>query len=112
MNKQEIEKAIKVLKTFDCGIDKDLYDAIEVTVPILEQQLTNGWIPVSERLPEKSDVYLATFLEEGKRYVERFYYSDFMGWMMPVAWQDEGRIENIIAWQPLPEPYREDGVNE
>lgn len=71
------------------------------------EQLKSDWIPVSERLPEKSDVYLATFLEEGKRYVERFYYSDFMGWMMPVAWQDEGRIENIIAWQPLPEPYKE-----
>ena len=71
------------------------------------KQLKSDWIPVNERLPEKSDVYLATFLEEGKRYVERFYYSDFMGWMMPIAWQDEGRIENIIAWQPLPEPYTE-----
>ncbi len=72
------------------------------------ESFNSGWIPVSERLPEKSDIYLATFLEEGKRYVERFYYSDFMGcWMMPVAWQDEGRIENIIAWQPLPEPWKE-----
>jgi hypothetical protein len=76
-------------------------------IEALEKQLNGGWISVSEGLPEKSDVYLATFLEEGKRCVERFYYSDFMGWMMPVAWQDEGRIENIIAWQPLPPAYKE-----
>jgi hypothetical protein len=27
--------------------------------------------------------------------------------MMPVHWQDEGHIDEIIAWQPLPEPYKE-----
>ena len=83
---------------------RDFYDMADCQKVV---QQANKWIPVSERLPEKSDVYLTTFLEEGKRYVERFYYSDFMGWMMPIAWQDEGRIENIIAWQPLPEPYKE-----
>jgi len=30
------------------------------------KQLKSDWIPVNERLPEKSDVYLATFLEEGE----------------------------------------------
>ena len=77
-----------------------------VECEIRDKVYRNRWIPVSERLPEKRGVYLATFLEEGKRYVERFYYSDFTGWMMPIAWQDEGRIENILAWQPLPEPYK------
>ena len=79
-----------------------------VECEIRDKVYRNRWIPVSERLPEKRGVYLATFLEEGKRYVERFYYSDFTGWMMPIAWQDEGRIENILAWQPLPEPYKEE----
>ena len=128
MNKQEIEKAISLLKS-DIGVldnylkkhplvishyleedrcfENQLIKDMEFTISALEKQLNNGWIPVSERLPEKSGVYLATFLEEGKRYVERFYYSDFTGWMMPVAWQDEGRIDEIIAWQPLPEPLPE-----
>ena len=82
---------------------RDFYDMADCQKVV---QQANKWIPVSERLPEKRGVYLATFLEEGKRYVERFYYSDFTGWMMPIAWQDEGRIENILAWQPLPEPYK------
>ena len=88
--------------------NKDREELERVLTEYFESLNSNRWIPVSERLPEKSDVYLATFLEEGKRYVERFYYSDFMGWMMPIAWQDEGRIENILAWQPLPEPYKEE----
>lgn len=111
----DIEKAIDVLKRLRIATTTSNIDGFRVLEPLtmaisaLEKQLNGGWISVSEGLPEKSDVYLATFLEEGKRYVERFYYSDFMGWMMPVAWQDEGRIENIIAWQPLPEPYKEVG---
>lgn len=72
---------------------------------LLEKQLNDRWISVSERLPEESDIYLATFIENGKHYVERFYYSAISGWMMPVDWQDEGRIDKIKAWKPLPEPY-------
>ena len=112
----DIKKLIQMLKEHQkpyIGHDYIFYGIefcnpqVQMCIEALEKQLNGGWISVSEGLPEKSDVYLATFLEEGKRYVERFYYSDFMGWMMPVAWQDEGRIENIIAWQPLPPAYKE-----
>jgi hypothetical protein len=24
--------------------------------------------------------------------------------MMPVAWQDEGRIDNLVAWRDMPDP--------
>ncbi len=65
------------------------------------------WISVKDRLPEKSDIYLAVFVENGKSYSERFYYSPFSGWMMPVQWQDEGRIDNITHWMKFPEPPKE-----
>lgn len=63
MNKQEIEKAIKVLASFDGTEDIELQKAIEIAVPLLEresakatQQLNNRWIPVdSGILPEDRD---------------------------------------------------------
>ena len=58
---------------------------------------TGEWIPVSERLPEEYDQYLC-YCEGGECYV---YWLDNKPWA--------GRIveeEKIIAWQPLPEPYK------
>lgn len=112
MNKQEIEKAIIYIQNMDLSefIDRDeACGVVDMVTKLLQHQLTNGWIPVSpETNPEKSDIYLLTFEESGNRYVERFYYSTINGWMMPVAWQDEGHIDNLIAWCNMPEPYKED----
>jgi hypothetical protein len=114
MNKQEIEKAIEVITIIHEHIDlesdlnQDLEECFPTIISALTQQLNNGWIPVTpETNPKKSDIYLLTFEENGNRYVERFYFSIINGWMMPVHWQDEGHIDEIIAWQPLPEPYKE-----
>jgi len=106
MNRQEIEKAIRVINHYKSESNTPhIIAGCEFAISALEEQLTNGWIPCKERQPEKSDIYLATFTEYGERYVERFYYSDIVGWMTPVAWQDEGRIDEILAWQPLPKPW-------
>ncbi len=108
----EIEKTIKILKeqcnaNIEIANRIDLVTATYIAIEALEKQLNGGWIPTSEKLPEISDMYLVTFTENNKNYVERFYYSIINGWMMPVNWQDEGHIDEFIAWQPLPEPYKE-----
>ena len=68
------------------------------------------WIPCSERLPEegrrvivydneRACIYIASY--EADRYYSGSYWED-----------DEGLIcdfEEISAWMPLPEPYREEG---
>lgn len=67
------------------------------------------WIPVSERLPSESDDYLCTIpLDAEETYTEvltfhkgRFYEDD-----------DEWGAtyhDDVLAWMPLPKPYREDG---
>ena len=65
------------------------------------------WIPVSERLPEKSGNYWCTF--GGTNLTGSDYYTtesdakelfdnseEFTGW----------QSHNVIAWMPLPEPYK------
>ena len=73
----------------------------------LEKKANNGWIPCSERLPEIRKDVLAVVK-----------YNGFMG--MYGTWMRIGHLESdnewlgdciggkVIAWQPLPEPYREE----
>lgn len=50
------------------------------------------WIPVTERLPDKSNFYICT---KKNRLVKTVWYS-----VLERAWE-----ENVIAWRDLPEPY-------
>ena len=72
------------------------------------------WIPVSERLPEERDWYLAVFKESdtGFQLIPRV--ADYIG-MGENKWQlmDEDGMASeyrdlleCIAWMPLPEPYK------
>ena len=75
------------------------------------------WIPCSERLPETDDEVLTTYIVNGnknKRYVETstYYDGDEGHWASP--W-DEYRVAGtrveVLAWMPLPKPYKEEGKN-
>ena len=60
------------------------------------------WILCSERLPEKPDTYIAT-LDYGKQGLgvgQRYYYDEYLGW----------NDDCVIAWMPLPEPYRKEAA--
>lgn len=86
------------------------------------KEYNGGWIACSERLPEESGYYLVTYHDwsDGNflpkyddTYVRRLHYQiseHFVGWNYPKNVDD--RAENdchkeVIAWQPLPEPYKE-----
>lgn len=64
------------------------------------------WIPCSERLPDKSDFYMICSYN-GDTYDYRknwFYHEDDYG---DSEWTGLIPCEKVIAWVPLPEPYRE-----
>lgn len=77
-----------------------------------KQPQVGGWIPVSERLPEDTDeeyypMSLVT-LDNGDVCLGVYRYDDKEWWTR----MSEGETvyttdHKVIAWQPLPEPYKE-----
>lgn len=69
-----------------------------------KSEIMTGWIPVSERLPE---IYLDVLLSLRSLDVE----VGFRGSTEPYYYCHGGYIDpqNVLAWQPLPEPYTAEG---
>lgn len=69
-----------------------------------DEGLQGEWIPVGERLPERYKEVIVTDIETEGTYCSWYYGNGY--------WEcDNGVHKNrIIAWQPLPEPYKKDGV--
>ena len=71
------------------------------------------WIPCSERLPEEEDYRECMECLDGAvwYYTDRktmglgYYYDSTKQWSTICDIKPDG---NVIAWMPLPEPYRED----
>lgn len=71
MNKQEIEKAICVMENLkylliDVIGNKNNEKELDMAISALEHQLTNGWIPVTERLPKEGRYLVTTVYGEVK----------------------------------------------
>ena len=68
------------------------------------EEYNNGWIACSEKLPVYLDNVLV-FTENGGRTIAHIKHT-------PIEWVDMycNKIENVIAWMPLPEPYQKGDV--
>lgn len=85
-------------------------DAKKIVQEVAEEY-NNGWIPCSERLPEEAFGCLVTVMD-----CEPSAQTDFEN-ILPYfvgydghRWNDADGEEipfEVIAWQPLPEPYKE-----
>lgn len=79
----------------------DVFKIIEELQDDLEQdKKENGWIPVSERLPEDDTTVLVSCkTSRGTTFVRT-------GYCINGSWYLN--CEGAKAWKPLPEPYKED----
>ena len=80
--------------------------ALDRAIKALKERPQGKWIPVSERLPDLWEVVLVTdecgYVFEYERRI-----SDEEGNVCE-EWSFLGR--KIIAWMPLPDPYRKEGA--
>lgn len=77
------------------------------------------WIPCSERLPKENGHYLVTFHQTATKEdlgfdmddtdVRKMRYDTKHGWRTPrhiPSWINDAVVSTVLAWMPLPEPYR------
>ena len=121
---QETEKDMAYYDGYDDGCSK----AIEIVKQEAEKFATdtnvwtNGWVPVSERLPKERDWYLAVFEEVDTGFIGIPYIADYLmgshtkfttedGWIIHNCSDREDEsaeyYKNLrcVAWKPLPQPY-------
>lgn len=82
----------------------------------MDEAKNDGWIPCSERLPNEEKFI--------KAYCRNSYAAEFIvmikGATLPTtlyfkngSWTDmKGNYYNVVAWQPLPEPYKGEEAGE
>lgn len=71
------------------------------------------WIPCNKKLPEEDGQYLITVKYEPEEGHENIYTEHgewFNGnWDKCFFYGYCGKVESILAWMPMPDPYREEG---
>lgn len=106
MKWSDIQTCIELLPSAQPFTEEQIQTMQELESAQLEKAYELGkadrpkWIPVSERLPENGEKVLCqTITKKGQiNMVIGFY--DFERWCC-------GMNSNVIAWMPLPEPYKE-----
>lgn len=94
MNNQEAIKAMHNLNMV-LSITPSEREAVNMAIAALEEQQSRRWVPVEERLPEDGETVLCT---DGIFIYLVEYDADLDAGF--------GDMDGMIAWQPLPEPYK------
>lgn len=89
----------------------DVLEMLEQLQEDLKQdEKENGWIPVSERLPEIKQNYEECYLVTDGRFCWMAYWTPEKEWIFAECTDCKNRIDwtDVVAWMPIPELYKED----
>lgn len=90
---------MQMVQDYGVRVDKEalikalMYDRQQYEKGYADAKAEMGWIPCSESLPEKDGYYLTTTM----------YYQVYRDYWNGDNWD---RTEMVIAWMPMPEPYK------
>lgn len=81
-------------------------EALGLAIQALEKQISGCWVPCKDRLPEDDSICIVTVEYPNNETMVDYGWFDRNG----VCWfvgMHEFRTSNVLAWQPLPEPFKE-----
>lgn len=102
MTREEAKEIIDTSDYFWLRPTEEEYEALNLASDMLEKDDKRQWIPVSQELPidnHGADVLACDI--DGDIY--KAYLSDYDGWRRS---DDFEKIKSVVAWMPLPEPYK------
>ena len=110
MTRKEAIKEPEILKQ-DYWDDDDTMTALDMAIEVLNQ----SWIPVSEKLPEANRAVL-TYIDTGatKTYCLANWNDVREAWEEWIGYDliEKDKYYKVIAWMPLPEPYKAESEGE
>ena len=121
---QELEKILEEIDNlhtkilddkFACKVTEQEILAIVSAKEIIRKHMDDGWAPVEERLPEvDEDVEEIIEDDDCPEYnvtIRGASESTTLKYSPSGSWFDSnGYVYDVIAWRPLPEPYRPEGA--
>ena len=100
---QELEKILEEIEIKIAGSMGKKREGLLEAHDIIRKHMNDGWIPMEEKVPEEAGTYIINALT-GERNIVTF-----------AKWQNRYKrfdmtgartYWKIIAWRPLPDPYR------
>lgn len=94
---------LEAIRKRSCAFGDEILDWVEYLIE--SQPKVAEWIPCSERLPQRQDsenTILKMYITQSRHEIVRIGFVDENG-----IWRNEhGNRMFVIAWQPLPQPYK------
>ena len=97
-----LEEILQYRKDNNLLAGKQVVEIERIIRSHMDEMNNDDWIPVEERLPENERMVLVTCqTKKGIRSTNRAYYDG-------AFWHGSGSMSSVTAWQPLPEPYKDE----
>ena len=95
-------------------LSEDFKDGVQTVLYMMSKQPTitaqpeQRWIPVSKKLPEDDENVLVTYKTTDKIHPCQYHDDGSHNPWYSYIDQCRAHMNVVLAWMPLPEPYRED----
>ena len=112
---EEIDREVEEYMEIDFGDEYNagIKDMAKMAEKIIRKHMDDGWIPVEEDLPPEPPEYVddEDDLKEYIVMIDGAEIPTILKYAGDGTWWEDGTYYPVIAWRPLPEPYRPERSN-